>query len=223
MLSAQGVSIKQEGINPPTMSIAERDTISNPADGMLVFVTDDNSFYFYNGFAWAILSSGWATNGNNMSNTNSGNVGIGNSSPTQKLDVAGTIKGISFQGNGSTLTFGANSNMQPSLGINYIIALYGIYPSPSKSVEGIEPYIGEVTMFAGNFAPQGWAFCDGQLLSIASNTALFSILGTTYGGNGFSTFALPDLRGRVPMHKGTGPGLTPRNLGQNVGVEIVGQ
>lgn len=73
-----------------------------------------------------------------------------------------------------------------------------------------EGFIGEIRMFAGNFAPRNWAFCDGQLLSISSNTALFSILGTQYGGNGQTTFALPDLRGRFAMHAGDGPGLTPR-------------
>src|SRR4051794_4990290 len=82
-----------------------------------------------------------------------------------------------------------------------------------------EPYIGEIMMFAGNFAPQGWALCDGSLLAIAQNTALFSILGTTYGGNGQTTFALPDLRGRAPVHPGQGPGLSPYALGQNGGVE----
>jgi microcystin-dependent protein len=77
----------------------------------------------------------------------------------------------------------------------------------------MNPFIGLICMFGGNFAPRGWAFCDGQLLSIAQNTALFSILGTTYGGDGRTTFALPDLRGRVAIHPGNGPGLTPRNLG----------
>jgi microcystin-dependent protein len=86
-----------------------------------------------------------------------------------------------------------------------------------------EPYVGEIMMFAGNFAPQGWAFCDGQLLSIAQNTALFSLLGTYYGGDGQTTFALPDLRGRLPMHTGSGPGpgLSPRSLGESGGTESV--
>ncbi|AKF79208.1 Microcystin-dependent protein [Myxococcus fulvus] len=84
-----------------------------------------------------------------------------------------------------------------------------------------EPYIGEIRMFAGNFAPRGWAFCQGQILSIAQNTALFSILGTTYGGNGQTTFALPDLRGRYPMQPGQGPGLSPRTLGEQGGSETV--
>jgi microcystin-dependent protein len=83
----------------------------------------------------------------------------------------------------------------------------------------MEPFIGEIIMFGGNFAPRGWALCDGQLLSISSNSALFSILGTTYGGDGRTTFGLPDLRGRVPMHAGNGPGLEPRNLGQKGGAQ----
>jgi microcystin-dependent protein len=82
-----------------------------------------------------------------------------------------------------------------------------------------EPYIGAVALFAGTFAPRGWAFCNGQLLSIAQNQALFSLLGTTYGGNGQTTFALPDLRGRVPIHFGQGPGLTNRTLGERAGEE----
>jgi microcystin-dependent protein len=79
------------------------------------------------------------------------------------------------------------------------------------------PFIGEIIMFAGNFPPRGWAFCQGQLLSIAQNTALFSILGTTYGGDGQTTFALPDLRGRVPIHPGQGPGLPSHSLGEQGG------
>src|SRR3954467_10025114 len=82
-----------------------------------------------------------------------------------------------------------------------------------------EPFIGEVRMFGGNFAPRGWAFCNGQLLSISQNTALFSLLGTTYGGNGQTTFALPNLQGRVPMHVGQGPGLTNRTQGEVAGTE----
>jgi microcystin-dependent protein len=74
-------------------------------------------------------------------------------------------------------------------------------------------------MFAGTFAPNGWALCNGQILPIQNNQALFSLLGTTYGGNGQTTFALPDLRGRVPMHAGDGPGLTPRVLGESGGAE----
>lgn len=76
-------------------------------------------------------------------------------------------------------------------------------------------------MFAGNFAPQGWAFCDGQLLSVTQNEALFSLLGTVYGGDGRTTFGLPDMRGRIPVHAGSGPGLSSRSLGAKTGTEEV--
>lgn len=82
-----------------------------------------------------------------------------------------------------------------------------------------EPFIGEVRWFAGNFAPRGWALCDGQILPISTNEALFTLLGTTYGGDGRTTFALPDMRGRGMMHEGSGPGLTPRHLGEKSGAE----
>tara|TARA_R110001592_G_scaffold23628_1_gene92415 strand:- start:1353 stop:1979 length:627 start_codon:yes stop_codon:yes gene_type:complete len=85
----------------------------------------------------------------------------------------------------------------------------------------MDPFIGEIVMFAGNFPPRDWAYCDGQLLAIASNTPLFSIIGTTYGGDGRTTFALPDLRGRAPIHQGHGPGLSTRPIGQRSGEEMV--
>ena len=84
-----------------------------------------------------------------------------------------------------------------------------------------EPFVAEIRIFAGNFAPRGWAFCNGQLLPISQNTALFSLIGTTYGGDGRTTTALPDLQGRAPMHPGRGPGLTARRLGERGGVETV--
>jgi microcystin-dependent protein len=82
-------------------------------------------------------------------------------------------------------------------------------------------FLGEIRMFAGNFAMRGWAMCNGQLLSINQYTALFSLLGTTYGGDGRVNFALPDMRGRVPVSWGSGPGLTPRTMGENSGSEAV--
>ncbi len=84
-----------------------------------------------------------------------------------------------------------------------------------------EPFIAEIRIFAGNFAPRGWAFCNGQLLPISQNTALFSLIGTTYGGDGRTTTALPNLEGRAPMHPGRGPGLTAKRLGERGGVETV--
>lgn len=97
-----------------------------------------------------------------------------------------------------------HENRQPFACLQYAIAMQGVFPSQSGGGGGMDsplPFIGEVRMFAGNFAPNGWAFCDGQLMSISQNTALFSLVGTYYGGNGMTTFALPDLRARIPMHR----------------------
>ncbi len=81
----------------------------------------------------------------------------------------------------------------------------------------MDPYLGEIRIFAGNYAPSGWAFCDGTVMSVSQNSALYSIIGGIYGGNGTTTFALPDFRGAAPVHQGTGPGLTPRSVGESGG------
>jgi microcystin-dependent protein len=85
----------------------------------------------------------------------------------------------------------------------------------------MNPFLAQIVLFAGNFAPRGWAFCDGQILPISSNSALFSLLGTTYGGDGRTSFALPDLRGRAAVHPGRGPGLSTIKLGQRGGQETI--
>lgn len=85
----------------------------------------------------------------------------------------------------------------------------------------MDPFVAEIRIFPFNFAPKGWAFCDGQLLPLSQNTALFSILGTTYGGNGKSNFALPDLQGRTPMQPEQGPGLSYRELGEQTGSDTI--
>jgi len=130
----------------------------------------------------------------------------------------------------------AVNNMQPFTAVNYIIALQGTFPSRNRrdlkgeikdgieeeeqgqrQLGGSDPFLGEIIMFGSNFAPRGWALCDGQLLPISENSALFSLLGTIYGGDGRVTFGLPDLRGRVPIHEGEGPGLSNRNIGAKSG------
>lgn len=85
----------------------------------------------------------------------------------------------------------------------------------------MDPFVAEIRIFAFNFAPKGWAFCNGQLMPISQNTALFSLLGTTYGGDGKSTFALPDMQGNAPMHPSQGPGLSLRDLGEMGGTTAV--
>src|SRR5512138_674857 len=85
----------------------------------------------------------------------------------------------------------------------------------------MDPFVAEIRIFPFNFAPKGWAWCDGQILPLSQNTALFSLLGTTYGGDGKSNFALPDLQGRAPMHPGQGPGLSLHDLGETGGSDTV--
>ena len=85
----------------------------------------------------------------------------------------------------------------------------------------MDPFVAEIRIFPFNFAPKGWAFCDGQLLPLSQNTALFSLLGTTYGGDGKSNFALPDMQGNVPMHYGQGPGLSLHDIGETGGAQAV--
>ena len=99
------------------------------------------------------------------------------------------------------------------------VALGATFRQAEADTTGIDPFLGEIMLFAGDFVPRGYAACNGQLLPIAQNQALFSLLGTTYGGNGQTTFALPDLRGRVPIHVGQGPGLSDRILGEVGGEE----
>ena len=111
-----------------------------------------------------------------------------------------------------------HTNFQPYLCVDFIISLFGIFPFADLRREPMaDPFVAEIRIFPFNFAPRGWAWCDGQLLPLSQNTALFSLLGTTYGGNGRVNFALPDLQGRAPMHPGQGPGLSLHDLGETGG------
>ena len=143
---------------------------------------------------------------------------VKNSSPT----VAGNL--MTFDGTNwvsKNLVIGATgnnqpfNNLQPYLTLNYCIALTGIFPSRNSA----DPFLGEIELYGFNFEPRGFAYCNGQMMSIAQNTALFALLGTTYGGNGQTTFALPDLRGRVAVHQGQGNGLSNYTIGEMGGTE----
>lgn len=112
---------------------------------------------------------------------------------------------------GGTALLGAAVNIFTSNKIN----------ADTSSVNGGNPFVGEIMKFGGTFAPRGWALCAGQLMAVSQNDALFSLLGTIYGGDGRTTFGLPDLRGRVPVHPGTGPGLPPIRLGEKGGATDV--
>ena len=112
------------------------------------------------------------------------------------VEINGTAQ---ISGAGAGIVFPDSSAIGGTEGVKFIIALVGLYPSPDPGGNFTEPILGEIRMFAGNFAPGGWALCSGQLLPINQNQALFSLLGTTYGGNGQTTFALPNLNNRAPV------------------------
>lgn len=151
------------------------------------------------------------------------NVGIGTITPAQKLDVNGSIKsnGLFLPALSTPYDFLTIQNSSGEVGvkkgfgaqaINYIICMQGIYPS--QDFDNGSPWLAEIRLFAGTFAPRGWAFCHGQALPINQNQALFSLLGTSYGGNGVTTFALPDLRGVAPVSAGSNPAGYQWILGQ---------
>ena len=165
-----------------------------------------------------VLSLGAQGNQLLFINGGSASVGIGTSAPATKLQVAGTTTtsnlALNGTGNGNAKDFLIKMNSTGLVGarkgygaacINYIIAIGGAFPNtdPLAAPNYHVTIIGEIKMFAGNFAPAGWRFCNGQTLTIVDNTALFSLLGTTYGGNGTTNFMLPDFRGAVPVHTGT--------------------
>ena len=135
-------------------------------------------------------------------------LGIGLQITRETQERAGGIPPASFQTSGDPIR---NSSIRP---LRILLTKKG-------NTKMSQPFLGEIRMFGGNFAPRGWAFCNGQILAIAQNTALFSLLGTTYGGNGQTTFALPDLRGRLPLNQGQGPGLSSYDLGRASGSETV--
>ena len=124
-------------------------------------------------------------------------------------------------GIGETGGNGAHANVQPYLAMRYVLATQGQYPSRDGFQDQGEPFMGEIRAFGFGKVPSGWASCDGQLLPIIQNQALYTLLGTTYGGDGKTSFALPDLRGRSPLGFGQGPGLSAYVMGQKGGSEKV--
>jgi microcystin-dependent protein len=198
-----------------TSNLASPSPLSSPQEGTLVYNNGANQthgFYFWTGSAWSSLGIAIS------SLTATAPITI--QSNTVKLN-AGTAVGqlITWDGanwvNTSPKNPASISNIQPYLALNYSIALYGIFPSRNSA----DPFVGEIGLFGFSFPPKNWALCNGQLLPINTNQALFSLLGTNYGGNGTTNFALPNLQSRVPIHFGQGPGLSLYNLGQTGGTE----
>ena len=167
-----------KGLLVPRMTEAQKGSILAPATGLMIYQTDGLSgFYYFTGNSWTNVASG-----------------------------------LSFADGGAAYDFLTKSPVtgeinyrkgHGAVGVNYIIALQGTFPPQIGPATYGTVVLGEIRLFAGSFAPVGWAFCQGQLLTINQNQALFSLLGTTFGGNGQTTFALPDLRGATPVQPGT--------------------
>lgn len=203
-----------KGILLPRLTTGQMTTLSTiltPTEsGMLVADSTTGQLLGWNGQIWTDPANLTATTPLSVSQTNQVSLNPG----TQAGDL------ITWDGNNWISTQPAVhhfnftvENRQPYLALNYCIALAGIFPSRNDA------FLSQIQLFPYNFPPRGWAQCDGQLMPISQNTALFSLLGTQYGGNGTSTFALPDLRGRVAVNYGQGPGLSQYDEGATGGEE----
>lgn len=185
-----------------TASLTSASPVTNPAAGLLVYNTGNNQtkgFYYWTGTAWQLLGTLTTLSATAPISVVSNNIRLNPGTAAGQL--------LSWNGNNWVNTNAkpveSLDNLQPYLAINFCISLFGVFPSQNDS----QPYVGEIAQFGFNFAPSGWAQCNGQLLSIAENEVLFVLIGTTYGGDGQSTFGVPDFRGRAPIHQGQGPGI----------------
>ena len=212
------ISSTQKGLLLPRLTAAQQATLQSTLTaaqaGMLVTDATTGKLISWNGSAWKDLSPTTiiATTPLAISSTNI--VSINPGTAAGDLITWDGVNWVNMQPAVQHFNI-TQDNRQPLLTINYCIALQGIFPSRSTA----EPFLGEVDLFGFSFAPKGFAFCNGQLLPINQNAALFSLLGTTYGGNGVTNFALPNLQGRVAIHMGNGVGLSAYTEGQTGGTE----
>ena len=203
-----------KGFLPPRMTVAQRSTLgaslTKAERGLVVLDSLTSKQFYWDSVKWTntIIQPGRPVK------LVSDSLMLNPGTAAGDLLSWDGINWISKQPAPVKLNLAANK-LQPSLVLNYCISAFGIFPSPSDM-----PYVGEIRIFGFNFEPMEWFKCDGQLLSIANYDVLFYLIGTTYGGDGQTTYALPDLRGRKPIHKGAGPGLSTRNIGERAGSEV---
>ena len=205
-----------KGVLPPRLTTAQQTTLASTLTaaeaGMLVIDATTGNIMGWSGKAFVPAANLTATTPLAISATNQLSINAGTA--VGDLLTWDGNNWVNMQPAVQHFTFTVD-NRQPYLVLNYCIAMQGIFPARSDAL----PYLSQIQLFPFNFAPKGWALCDGQLLAISQNTALFSLLGTNYGGNGTSNFALPNLQGRVSMGYGQGPGLSSYFQGQTGGSE----
>lgn len=204
------------GLLVPRLTAAQLTTLqgmlTTAETGMLVTDATTGKLTVWNGQTWTDPANVGAQAPLRVSSTNQLSLNPGTA--TGDLITWDGANWVNMQPATQHFTVTAD-NRQPLLTLNYCIALVGIFPSQNT----FNPYVGEIDVFSFNFAPKGYAVCNGQLLAINQNAALFSLIGTFYGGNGTSTFQLPNLQGKVPLHYGSGPGLSTYSIGQQGGSE----
>lgn len=214
--SVLDISSTQKGLLLPRLTTTQQNTLAasltTTQKGMLITDAVSGKTLFWNGTVWQELSGSpiSATSPLSVSSTNT--VSLNPGTATGDLITWDGVNWISTQPAVQHFSI-SQDNRQPFLTMNYCIALQGIFPSRNT------PFLAEIDLYSFSFPPKGWAFCNGQLLPINQNQALFSLLGTFYGGDGITTFALPNLQGRVTLGFGNGAGLTPYNLADKGGVE----
>jgi microcystin-dependent protein len=206
--AALDITSTSKGVLIPTLNTAQQNTLAGMLTsaeiGMLVTDAATGTLRYWNGSSWLTQTS---------ANSLTALSPLSVASNTVSLNQ-GTLNWVNTQPAIQHFDFVVD-NHQPYLVINYCIALFGIFPTQNDATE---PYVGEIYAMGCNFAPVGFALCNGALLSIATNTVLFDLIGTTYGGDGLNTFALPDLQGRVAIHQGNN-GISTYVIGQEGGIE----
>jgi microcystin-dependent protein len=210
------ISSTTRGLLIPRLSATQLTTLAGmltaAETGMLVTDASTGKLTIWNGQTWSDPANAGALSPLQISSTNQLSLNPGTA--TGDLITWDGTNWVNMQPATQHFTVSAD-NRQPLTTLNYCISLVGIFPSQNTS----EPYVGEIDLFGFDFAPKGYALCNGQLLAINQNAALFSLIGTFYGGNGTSNFQLPNLQGRVPLHFGSGPGLSSYTIGQTGGSE----
>ena len=217
--AALDISSTQKGVLFPRLTTAQQTTLAStlgPGEiGMIVIDATTGKQVTWTGSAWKTLAASAPLTAAAPLSVTSNNVRL--NPGTAAGDLLTWDGNIWVNKQPAVQHFSlAYDNHQPFLITNYVIALNGIFPSQNDATE---PFVGEIYLMGCNFAPLGFAFCNGQLLPISQNAALFNLVGTTYGGDGISTFALPDLRGRIPIHQGSSSGTSTYVIGQMGGTE----
>jgi microcystin-dependent protein len=213
------ITSTQKGLLLPRLTAAEQATLASTLTsgqlGMLITDATTGKPLCWTGGAWKDASGLTLTATTPLSISSTNNIALNPGTAAGDLITWDGANWVNKQPATQHFTINVD-NRQPSLVLNYCIALQGVFPSRSSS----SPFISEIELFAFSFAPKGFAMCNGQLLPINQNQALFSLIGTFYGGNGVNNFELPNLQGRVPIHMGTGAGLSSFVIGQAGGSDI---